>query len=268
MSQPNSHATDGISDVIEKDTSEPLPELSLVEEKPVKGVVHLKSDGGEAMSQPNSHATDGISDVIEKDTREPLPKLSLVEEKPVFTLDDLATESDDVPINGENPLRYTEVRKPGNQEFWMSHPKWQLSQRVVIVKSGFKDVVYLIHKDLLPPSKSLEQDSVLARLTVCINLKGRLFIWVIKKSKKDGDPSKYYRDANESIRQGRTKWVRHFWLADEARHDRRIAELADVPAWPQNITLQDVLVAGFGDRIILTENDPILRQLRGEISDD
>ena len=195
-------------------------------------------------------------------------ELSSANEKPVFTMDDLATEDDDVPINGENPLKYTEVRKPGNQEWWRSRPSWQLSQRVVIVKSGFKDVVHLIHKNLLPPSKSLEQDSVPALLSVCINLKGRLFIWVIKKSKKDGDPSKYYRDAQQSIREGRTKWVRHFWLDDEGRHERRIADLPDVPAWPENIPLQDVLVAGFGDRIILTENDPVLRKLRGEITDD
>jgi len=189
-------------------------------------------------------------------------------EKPIFTMDDLATEDDDIPITGENPLKYTEVRKPGKQEWWMSHSLWQLSQRVVIEKSGFKEIVHLIHKNLLPPSKSLEQDSVPALLSVCINLKGRLFIWVIKKSKKDGDPSKYYSEALQSIQAARTKWVRHFWLDDEGRHERRIADLPDVPAWPENITLQDVLVAGFGDRIILTENDPVLRKLRGEITDD
>ena len=189
-------------------------------------------------------------------------------EKPIFTMDDLATEDDDIPITGENPLKYTEVRKPGKQEWWMSHSLWQLSQRVVIEKSGFKEIVHLIHKNLLPPSKSLEQDSVPALLSVCINLKGRLFIWVIKKSKKDGDPSKYYSEALQSIQAARTKWVRHFWLDDENRHERRIAEnILDEPAWPEGATLQDVLIAGFGDRIIASENDRVLRELRGEIND-
>jgi hypothetical protein len=202
-----------------------------------------------------------VCDGIEAVETQPIPNPS------PFTLDDLATEDDDFTIAGENPLKHTEVRKPGRQEWFMSHPSWQLSQRVVIVRgSGFKDVVHLIHKNLLPPSKSLEQDSVPALLSVCINLKGRLFIWVVKKSKKDGDPSKYYSAALQSIQAGRTKWVRHFWLDDEGRHERRIAELPDVPTWPES-TFQDVLVAGFGDRIITDENDPVLRELRGEAND-
>jgi hypothetical protein len=180
-------------------------------------------------------------------------------------MDDLDLSEDDIPITGEDPLKHTECRKPGRQEWFRAHTKWQLSQRVVITKSGFKDVVHLIHKNLLPPSKSLEQDSVPALLSVCINLRGKIFIWCIKKSKKDGDPSKYYSAAQQSILAAREKWVRHFWLDDENRHERRIAELPDVPAWPENVSLQDVLVAGFGDRIIASEDDPVLRQLRGEI---
>jgi hypothetical protein len=225
------------------------------------------------MTQNNGYAGNDMDDAIlangsiVEDPQEPMPELeSSVIEKPTFTMDDLATEDDDFAIAGEKPLKYTEVRKPGRQEWWMSHPSWQLSQRVVITKSGFKDLVYLVHKNLLPPSKSLEQDSVPALLSVCINLKGRMFIWVIKKSKKDGDPSKYYSSALQSIQAARTKWVRHFWLDDEGRHERRIAELPDVPAWAENITLQDVLVAAFGDRIITSEDDPVLRELRGEIS--
>jgi hypothetical protein len=183
-----------------------------------------------------------------------------------FTLDDLAEEDDDFIITADNILKNTKVRKPGSQEFFRTHPELQRSQRVVIIKNGFKEIVYLVHKNLLPPSKSLEQDSVVVQLTVCINRKGELFIWVNKKSKKDGDPSKHYSDALQSIQAARTKWIRHFWLEDENRHTRRIGDnIPDIPAWPEGTTLQDILIAGFGDRIITSENHRVLKELRGEI---
>jgi hypothetical protein len=116
----------------------------------------------------------------------------------------------------------------------------------------------------MPLSKSLEQDSVPAFVTVCVNIKGKIFIWVVRKSKSDGDPSKHYNTALEHIKAARTKWIRRFWVEDEHHHQKREAELPDQPAWPEGITFEEVLIAGFGSRIITDENDPVLRELRGE----
>ena len=182
-----------------------------------------------------------------------------------FTLSDLAREEDDADLTtGENPLDQIEVRSPGQQEWYRTHPEWSLSTRAVIDKRGTREVVYLMHKRLMPWSETLEQDSVPVMVRVCVNSKGKLFIWVIRKQKKDGTLAKNYSATLDHIQNSLTKWIRRFWVADQGRHVMRVAQIADEPKWPDGITFQQIIVAGFGDRIITDENAPILRELRGE----
>jgi hypothetical protein len=181
-----------------------------------------------------------------------------------FTLDDLAQEEDDLTITGDNVLNHVEVRRPGGQEWFQCHPTWKLSTRAVIDKRGTREVYYLLHKRLMPWSESLEQDSVPVLVRVCINLKGRIFLWVIRKSKDDGDPSRLYATALEHVQTATTDWIRRFWVEDERMHIKRVAQISDKPAWPDGLTFQDIVVAGFGSRIIADENAQILKELRGE----
>lgn len=183
-----------------------------------------------------------------------------------FTLDDLAQEEDDLAITADSVLNHVEVRKPHQQEFFRCHPTWRLSTRAVIDKRGTKEVYYLLHKRLMPWSESLEQDSVPVLVCVCVNLKGRIFLWVIRKSKDDGDPSSLYATALEHVRSATDNWIRRFWLDDEKTHVKRVAQISAKPAWPEGATFQDIVVAGFGSRVITDENAPILRELRGEDS--
>ena len=128
-----------------------------------------------------------------------------------FSLDDIYQENDDLDITGDNVLTHIEVRKPQAQEWFMAHTTWYLKDtRAVILKSGTKTTVHLIHKKLTPLSESLEQDSKSVFIQVCINRKGKLFIWVISKSKDGEDLSKHTKIATEHIRIARTKWIRHF----------------------------------------------------------
>jgi hypothetical protein len=181
-----------------------------------------------------------------------------------FDLNDIATEEDDTEITGENILAHVEVRRPHPQEWFQTHPTWAVSTRAVIDKRGTKETVYLLHKRLMPWSEALEQDSVPVLVRICINVKGKIFIWVIRKSKDDGSLSKHYTTALEHVQRATTNWVRRFWLEDESRHVMRVAQISDKPAWPEGITLQDVMAAGFGSRIIVDESAQILKELRGE----
>jgi hypothetical protein len=183
---------------------------------------------------------------------------------PIFTLDDLATEDDDLTIVGDDVLKLVEVRRPHPQEWFQCHPTWKLSTRAVIDKRGTREVCYLLHKRLMPCSESLEQDSVPVLVVVCINLKGKIFLWPIRKSKDDGNPAKLYATALEHVRAATSDWIRHFWLEDNHIHTMRLAKLPDIPAWPPGVTFQDIVIAGFGSRVIMDENAPILKELRGE----
>ena len=194
----------------------------------------------------------------------PVSEPQIQKSVPTFTLDDLATEEDDLTIIGDDILKHVEVRKPRQQEFFRCHPTWKLSTRAVIDKRGAREVYYLLHKKLMPWSESLEQDSVPVLVVVCINLKGRIFLWVIRKSKDDGDPSKLYATALEHVQAATGDWIRRFWLEDERIHVKRVAQIPDKPAWPSGVTFQDIVIAGFGSRVIMDENAQILRELRGE----
>ena len=128
-----------------------------------------------------------------KEDIEPDP---ISEQKPVqeyFDFSEIATEEDDTTITADNVLAHIEVRKPGQQEFFQVHPDWQFSTRVIIDKRSGREVVHLLHKSLMPWSESLEQDSVPVLILACINLKGRIFLWVIRKSKDGSDPSNFSR---------------------------------------------------------------------------
>lgn len=183
-----------------------------------------------------------------------------------FTLDDIAQEEDDLAITADSVLNHVEVRTPHPQEWFQCHPTWKLSTRAVRDKRGTREVYYLLHKRLMPWSESLEQDSFAVLVRVCINLKGRIFLWVIRKSKVDGDSSGHYATALEHVQAATTNWIRRFWVENEQHHIKRIAQIPAKPAWPDGITFNDIVVAGFGSRIITDENAQILRELRGEDS--
>jgi hypothetical protein len=182
-----------------------------------------------------------------------------------YTLDDLATEDDDIEILGDNVLNHIEVRRPHAQEWFRSHPTWKISTRAVIDKRGTKETVYLVHKCLMPYSESLKQDSYPVLVQACTNTKGKIFLWVCRKLKDDGDPSTIYKTALEHIDAARTNWIRRFWIDSEKKHVKRTAQLRTEPVWP-DVAFKEIILAGFGSRVISDENAPILRELRGEDS--
>lgn len=193
---------------------------------------------------------------------------SVSEQKPIqsyFDFAEIAVEEDETTITGDNVLNHIEVRKPGQQEFFRVHPTWQFSTRVIIDRRSGREVVHLLHRSLMPWSESLEQDSVPVLILPCINLKGRIFLWVIRKSRDGGDPSNFYSTALQHAEAARKSWIRRLWVADSRTHVKRVAaDLKDRPAWPENITFQEIVSAGFGPRIIRSEDAPLLKGLRGE----
>jgi hypothetical protein len=216
----------------------------------------------------------GVAALVTEMEPEPLLEPELITEEEtrssVCTLDDLAREEDDADlVVGDNPLKQIEVRKPRQQEFFQTHPKWVLDTRAVIAKHGARDVVYLLHKKLMPWSETLLEDSKPVSVRVCMSyqgkLPGKLFVWVFKRLLRDGVPARTYQDTMDHVRESRTHWVRHFWLESEGRFQMRIGQMKELPAWPEDITFQQVMTAAFGDRIIVDENSPILRELRGEL---
>ena len=81
-----------------------------------------------------------------------------------------------------------------------------------------REIYYLLHKRLMPWSESLEQDSVPVLVCVWINLKGRIFLWVIRKSKDDDKLSRHYATALEHVHTATTPWIRRFWLDEDRMH--------------------------------------------------
>jgi hypothetical protein len=154
------------------------------------------------------------------------------------------------------------VRRPRRDEFIRCHPDPAMSLAVTIyVDRDEQDEVFFV----APAMRGLlagDLKPVLLQLT--INRKGVVFIWPLTLPSDDNPLGRsWHESARKASEIAKTDWIRI--SADKGLGGYRVRKaegrLSD-PDWPDK-SLSELLIIAFADRIIMSEDHPVVRRLRG-----
>jgi hypothetical protein len=154
------------------------------------------------------------------------------------------------------------VRRPKKQEFVRCHPDPQMTLAVTLYVDDDDGEAYFV----APSMRGVLADNVkptLLQLSIMRN--GTLFIWPLTIPSAEGGGGRSWHESGIKAKEfGKTQWIRV--IADKTRNGYRVfvaeGKLPD-PAWPEDKTFNELLEIAFADKIIMSEDHPIVRKLRG-----
>jgi len=155
------------------------------------------------------------------------------------------------------------VRRPRREEFVRCHPDPAMSLSVTIyVDRNENDDVYFVAPGM---RGALAEDLRAVLLQLTISRKGTLFIWPLTIPSEDNPLGRsWHESARKAAEIAKSYWIRI--AADKSLGGYRVrkaeGKLSD-PEWPTDKSFGDLLTIAFADRIILDENHPMVRKLRG-----
>ena len=154
------------------------------------------------------------------------------------------------------------VRRPRRDEFIRCHPDPAMSLAVTIyVDRDEQDEAYFV----APAMRGLlaeDLKAVLLQLTV--NRKGVVFIWPLTLPSDDNSLGRsWHESARKAAEIAKADWIRISSDKGLGGYRVRKAEghLSD-PQWPDK-SFGELLTIAFADRIIMSEDHPVVRRLRG-----
>jgi hypothetical protein len=157
-------------------------------------------------------------------------------------------------------LRHVPVRKPNRTEFVRVHPDADMQLATgVFVDREEREVFFVIPE--LRAELAGELKPVL--LVTTISRQGVVFLWPVPLPDEGGRRNAWAETAREACELAKTTWVR--LAPDMSLGAYRIYEAQGQlsgPVWPDK-TLPDLLKLGFKDRIIDSEDHPVVKRLRG-----
>ena len=166
------------------------------------------------------------------------------------------------------------VRKPKPHEWVRVHPNFEdFSLILPVVRFGdegaedyklAKPDEYIIHPVLQDHPDLLDDANKLKEFHLAITRKGTLFIW--PHTLLDGDNS--WLDTEATIIQtARKQWVRQISDTREGlyRGKQSAQKWAD-PKWPTDMSFEDLLVKGLGDKFVASTTHPLFDKLLGRDS--
>jgi hypothetical protein len=158
-------------------------------------------------------------------------------------------------------LTHVSVRKPSNQEFFRVHPgeDYRLSPAGVITLQEDRET-YLVRPQLV--DAVLEEVDFVALYTA-ISRSKVLFILPAKLPKEGGRDNEWHRSRREAAERAMTGWVRATANQAAGTYDMYTAlNGLPEPEWPE-YTFAEILAVAFRDKIIDSEDHPVIRRLRG-----
>jgi hypothetical protein len=174
----------------------------------------------------------------------------------------LSTE-DAGEIGTREILTRVPVRKPRRGEFFRCHPEPKMSLSVTVyVDQEEQDEVYFVAPAM---RGELAEDLRAVLLQLAISRKRVVFIWPLTIS---SDKSPLGRSWHETARKA-AEIAKEFWIritADKSLGGYRVrkaeGENLSEPEWPDK-SFNELLTIAFADRIIMSEDHPVVRRLRG-----
>jgi len=153
------------------------------------------------------------------------------------------------------------VRKPKRLEYTRTHPDPAMRvPTLVLADRDDRDAVYLVPPAMQPVLLGEAKPVV---LLPTMNRQGSLFLWPVPLPLDDGRRNEWHATAREAADLASRSWVRV--AADMSLGAYRIykaeAQLTE-PEWPEQ-SLNELLRLAFRDRVIDSDNHPMVRRLRG-----
>jgi hypothetical protein len=173
------------------------------------------------------------------------------------------SDKDSAGIGTREILTRVPVRKPRRGEFFRTHrdPAMSLAA-TTYVDSNEQDDVYFVAPAM---RGALAEDLRPVLLQLAITRNGVLFIWPATIPNDDNPLGRSWHDsARKAAEIAKTQWIRV--IADKALSGYRVRQAEgklSEPEWPIDKTFGDLLAIAFGDRIIMSEDHPVVRALRG-----
>ena len=180
----------------------------------------------------------------------------------IFTnLDALRLSSDAAAFDGTSEiLSHTPVRKPNRHEFFRTRPEPDFWFDTGVFEDKEERETFFVTPKM---RDALAGEIKPVLLVPTITRQGVLILWPLKLPTEGQRHNGWMETAREAAELGKTKWVR--LAADMSLGGYRIyqaeGELSE-PEWPAK-PLTEILQIAFRDRIVDSENHPVVRRLRG-----
>jgi hypothetical protein len=169
---------------------------------------------------------------------------------------------DTAGLGAREILTRVPVRRPRKQEFVRCHPDAAMTLAVTLHVDDDDGKAYFV----APSMRGVLADNVkptLLQLSIMRN--GTLFIWPLTIPSAEGGGGRSWHESGLKAKEiAKTQWIRV--LPDKTRNGYRVfaaeGTLAE-PVWPEDKTFNELLEIAFADRIIMTQDHPVVRKLRG-----
>jgi hypothetical protein len=188
------------------------------------------------------------------------------EVKPVPTdifanLDALRLSPDAAAVDGTiEILSHVPVRKPTRHEFFRTHPDSEMALDTGVFEDKEERETFLV----TPQMRDVLVGEIKPVLLVpTITRQGVLLLWPLKLPTEGQRHNGWMETAREAAELARTKWVR--LAADMGLGGYRLYQAEGAlsePVWPDK-PLTEIMRIAFRDRIVDSENHPVVRRLRG-----
>jgi hypothetical protein len=172
-------------------------------------------------------------------------------------------------LGSKKVLTTVPVRRPGKQEFFRCHPDEAMTLTAMLFVDSADGEAYFVAPAMRDCDVLANQvKPTLLQLTVLRS--GVLIIWPLtlpNSEKGSGGGKSWHESALKARVIGKTKWTRV--VADKAinGYQTYVAEgKLDGPDWVKLLdgkTFNELLEIAFADKIILDEEHPVVRSLRG-----
>jgi hypothetical protein len=197
--------------------------------------------------------------------------VSLIDNKPetdkqvqadIFSnLDALRLSADAAAVVGTSEiLSHVPVRKPNRHEFFRTRPEPEFWFDTGVFEDREERETFFVTPRM---REALVGEIKPVLLVPTITRQGVLILWPLKLPTEGQRHSGWTETAREAAELAKTKWVR--LVADMGLGGYRIyqaqGELSE-PEWPDK-PLPEILQIAFRDRIVDSENHPVVRRLRG-----
>jgi hypothetical protein len=156
------------------------------------------------------------------------------------------------------------VNKPKKQEFFRVHP----SEDYRVTVALFEDEGDSIEKEkfiILPTARAYLNDNeyAISTLYLYVTRQGTPGIWPIRLENEKSNP--WQKTSSKAALSAMTKWTRIAANMSDGQNDvfEAVADLGD-PVWPDK-SMRELLHIAFKDKIIDSEDHPMIRKLRGII---
>ncbi len=180
-----------------------------------------------------------------------------------FNMADFAINPAAQPLIIKKVIIQVPTKKPNKQKFFrvMAGPEWEISVYVLELKEEAE--YYLVRPEILP---YLMTEVKYVRLHLAYYLDGSPFLIPVPLPDTE-NPAKWnswHRSLDEVVKRAREEWVRA--IPDKSINGYQLMVAPgtfECPPLPEDMTLQDYLRIAFKDRIIDSQDHPVVKALLG-----